>query len=45
LFAAKEFIEDGIHPQVIIKAFRKAQTLAISHLRKIAVDIKNLDEE
>jgi len=45
LSAAKQFVEDGIHPQVIIKAFRKAQILAISHLRKIAVDIKDLDEK
>jgi T-complex protein 1 subunit eta len=45
LLAAKQFIEDGIHPQVIIKAFRKCQTLVLSHLRKIAVDIKDLSKE
>jgi len=39
---AKPFIEEGVHPQVIIKAFRDANRLAINRLLEIAV---KLDEE
>merc|ERR1712166_1402553 len=29
---AKPFIEDGVHPQIIIKAYRAASALAIKHI-------------
>eukprot|EP01006_Ploeotia_vitrea_P036100 TRINITY_DN65978_c10_g5_i1.p1 TRINITY_DN65978_c10_g5~~TRINITY_DN65978_c10_g5_i1.p1 ORF type:complete len:574 (+),score=345.33 TRINITY_DN65978_c10_g5_i1:88-1722(+) len=35
----KTFIEDGVHPQVIIKGFRMAQAAALDKLREIAVQI------
>jgi T-complex protein 1 subunit eta len=43
LLAAKQFVEDGVHPQIIIRSFRQALTLATGHLQKIAVDISKTD--
>jgi T-complex protein 1 subunit eta len=43
LQAAKQFVEDGVHPQLIIRSFRTALTLAIGHLQKIAVNITDKD--
>ena len=40
---AKPFVEDGVHPQVIIKSYRKAVNLAISKIKEIAVHIKKDD--
>uniref|UniRef100_A0A914VTJ1 T-complex protein 1 subunit eta n=1 Tax=Plectus sambesii TaxID=2011161 RepID=A0A914VTJ1_9BILA len=37
---AKPFIEDGVHPQIIIRAYRKAAQLAISKLNELAVKIE-----
>merc|ERR1719446_1113422 len=39
---SKPFIDEGVHPQVIIKAFRDASKRAIARLEEIAV---NLDTE
>jgi len=39
LNAAKSFIEEGIHPQVIIRAYRKASTLAKERIRQLAVNV------
>mmetsp|Transcript_285 Transcript_285/g.518 ORF Transcript_285/g.518 Transcript_285/m.518 type:complete len:551 (-) Transcript_285:1011-2663(-) len=36
---SKKFIEDGVHPQIIIRAFRKAQQLALQRLKEIAIPI------
>ena len=35
----KAFLEEGVHPQLIIKAFREASVLAVQHVRDIATDI------
>merc|ERR1719440_1619035 len=35
----KPFIEEGVHPQVIIKAFRQASQLAVARLNEIAVQL------
>lgn len=35
----KVFIEDGVHPQTIIKGFRMAQTAAAEKLRQLAVNV------
>lgn len=35
----KSFIEEGVHPQIIIRAFRQASTLAVQHVKDLAVDI------
>ncbi|XP_046850862.1 T-complex protein 1 subunit eta-like [Xenia sp. Carnegie-2017] len=40
---AKPFVEEGVHPQVIIKSYRKAANLAIKKIRDIAVQIKKDD--
>jgi hypothetical protein len=34
---AKPFIEDGVHPQLIIKAFRTAATLGVEAVRSMSV--------
>jgi len=36
----KPFIEEGVHPQVIIRAFRKATFMAVQKIREINVQIK-----
>lgn len=43
LLAAKQFVEDGVHPQLIIRSFRTALALAIGHLQKIAVNVSETD--
>ncbi|XP_067937850.1 T-complex protein 1 subunit eta-like [Watersipora subatra] len=35
----KPFVEDGVHPQVIIKAYRKATDMVMDKMRDIAVKI------
>jgi T-complex protein 1 subunit eta len=50
LFAAellkeiKQFIEEGVSPQIIIKGFRKASLLAINKIKEIAVTVERNDE-
>lgn len=39
----KDYVQDGLHPRTIIRAYRKATTLAIEHIREIAVDIHGKD--
>ncbi|GAB6021868.1 T-complex protein 1 subunit eta [Chamberlinius hualienensis] len=39
----KSFIDDGVHPQVIIKSFRKATQLAIDKINEISVKTKKDD--
>lgn len=41
---ARQFIEEGVHPQVIIRAYRKANTLAQGYLNKIAVGIQKFKD-
>merc|ERR1711981_1054215 len=36
---AQPFLEEGVHPQLIVKAYRKAANLAIEHVNSIAVKI------
>ncbi|ETN98455.1 chaperonin containing TCP1 eta subunit, partial [Reticulomyxa filosa] len=38
---AKAFIEDGVHPQLIIKAFRRAQEAVSDKLDQLAIDHKS----
>ncbi|KAJ9595973.1 hypothetical protein L9F63_012866 [Diploptera punctata] len=42
----KPFVEEGVHPRIIIKAFRKAMELAVEKINNIAVKIekKNVEE-
>eukprot|EP00914_Ancora_sagittata_P013289 GHVO01025849.1.p1 GENE.GHVO01025849.1~~GHVO01025849.1.p1 ORF type:complete len:556 (-),score=84.02 GHVO01025849.1:164-1801(-) len=39
----KPFIEEGVHPQVIVKAFRKATHLIVQRIKEIAVPVKKDD--
>eukprot|EP00795_Rhopilema_esculentum_P012066 gene12066-2659_t len=41
----KQIVEDGVHPQAVIKAYRKATNMAISRIKEIAVKIKKDDEK
>merc|ERR1711953_1135084 len=42
----KSFIEEGVHPRVIIKSFRRATQLALEKIRELSVKIdKNNKEE
>lgn len=39
----KDYVQDGLHPRTIIRAYRKAAVLAVEHIRSIAVDIHGKD--
>lgn len=40
---ARGFIEDGMHPTIIIRALRKATTLATKKIKEIAINVKSDD--
>ncbi|CAK8687126.1 unnamed protein product [Clavelina lepadiformis] len=40
---SKSYVEDGVHPQIIIRAYRRATQLAIEKIREIQVEIKKDD--
>ena len=42
---AKPFIEDGVHSQVIIRAYRQATALALKYIREMAVTVKKEDKD
>ena len=42
---AKPYIEEGVHPQVIIKAFREANRVAMAKMSEIAVQLSNQTAE
>ncbi|CAF1487788.1 unnamed protein product [Adineta steineri] len=42
---AKSFIEDGMHPTIIIRAIRKATALTIKKIKEVAVTIKSDDDK
>ena len=50
LFAAellkeiKQFVEEGVSPQIIIKGFRRAALLAINKIKELAIAIERKDE-
>lgn len=35
----KTFVEEGVHPQAIIRAFRQAAQLAVARVKELAIDI------
>lgn len=41
----KMFVEDNVHPQVIIRAYRKATQLALDKIKEIAVTVPKEDVE
>eukprot|EP00246_Nothoceros_aenigmaticus_P005538 TRINITY_DN1766_c0_g2_i2.p1 TRINITY_DN1766_c0_g2~~TRINITY_DN1766_c0_g2_i2.p1 ORF type:complete len:256 (-),score=48.96 TRINITY_DN1766_c0_g2_i2:1087-1827(-) len=42
---AKPFVEDGVHPQLIIRSFRAAANLAVQKLRELAISIEGKSTE
>lgn len=36
----KPFIDEGVHPQIIVRAFRKATNLAVERIKEISVKVK-----
>ena len=42
---AKPFIEDGVHPMNIIRAFRKASELALEKVKEVSVSIEGNSKE
>lgn len=41
----KEYVQDGLHPRVIIRAYRCAASLAVRRLKELSVDIHGRDAE
>lgn len=41
----KPFIEDNVHPQIIVRGIRKATQLALQKIRDIAVTVKKNNPE
>uniref|UniRef100_A0A3P9KQY7 T-complex protein 1 subunit eta n=1 Tax=Oryzias latipes TaxID=8090 RepID=A0A3P9KQY7_ORYLA len=41
----KPFVEESLHPQTIIRAFRTATNLAVSKIKEIAVSVKKDDKQ
>ncbi|XP_064631030.1 T-complex protein 1 subunit eta-like [Lineus longissimus] len=39
----KPFIEEGVHPQIIIRAFRKATHLAVNKIKELSVGVQTSD--
>lgn len=40
----KPYVEEGLHPQIIIRAFRTATQLAVNKIKEIAVTVKKQDK-
>lgn len=41
----KEYVQDGLHPRIIIRAYRRAASLAVDRVRELAMDIHGRDAE
>ncbi|XP_023693913.2 T-complex protein 1 subunit eta [Paramormyrops kingsleyae] len=41
----KPYVEEGVHPQTIIRAFRTATQLAVKRIKEIAISVKKDDRE
>eukprot|EP00961_Rhodomonas_salina_P003114 42958-Rhodomonas_salina.3 len=42
---AKQYVEEGVHPQVLIKSYREASRLAIEKLKEWAIEIAGKDDK
>lgn len=40
---ARQFIEDGVHPQLLIAGYRKACELALERIDELAVNLADMD--
>ncbi|KAK3705674.1 hypothetical protein QZH41_009519 [Actinostola sp. cb2023] len=41
----KAFVEEGVHPQIVVKSYRKAANMAIKRIKELAVPVKEDDPE
>lgn len=41
----KPYVEEGLHPQTIIRAFRTATNLAVNKIKAVAVSVKKDDKQ
>lgn len=41
----KPFVEDNVHPQIIVRGLRRAAQLALAKLEEISVQVKKEDPE
>jgi len=41
---AKPFIEDGVHPQILVRAYRKAAALSVQKIKELAERVKEGDK-
>lgn len=41
----KSYVEEGLHPQTIIRAFRTATNLAVNKIKEISVSVKKDDRQ
>uniref|UniRef100_A0A3Q3LSY0 T-complex protein 1 subunit eta n=1 Tax=Mastacembelus armatus TaxID=205130 RepID=A0A3Q3LSY0_9TELE len=41
----KPYVEEGLHPQTIIRAFRTATNLAVNKIKEVAVSVKKEDKQ
>lgn len=41
----KPFVEDNVHPQIIVRGLRRAAELALTQLNEIAVKVKKEDPQ
>lgn len=42
---AKPFIEDGVHPQIIVRAYRRASIKAVDRIKELAIGVDASDPE
>ena len=45
LKACKPFVEDGVHPQNIIKSFRQAAQIAVARVKELSISIEGKNDE
>jgi chaperonin GroEL (HSP60 family) len=45
LHEIKNFVEEGVSPEVIIKGFRKASVLAVGRIKEICVSVERSGDE
>jgi T-complex protein 1 subunit eta len=41
----KQFVEEGVHPRIIIRSFRKATTMAIKRIEELSVKVSKENKE
>lgn len=42
---ARKFIEDGVHPQLVVAGYKKASQLALEEIKRIAVNLSTLSPQ